>query len=150
MTAPLLRLREIARLEQCTRRMVLNYVRDGYKGQHKLPAVRHGNRWMVSVANWQAWRVACGFDPAPVPAYKAKPHSVVIPQVIAPPAPAPAAESAPRPYPPYPQAADPNGVLTNVPDPHSRNMPHPLACRDHSEAEARRMLRELRGYDSDN
>jgi hypothetical protein len=92
--------------------------------------------------------ITCGFDFLPQPATPAEPavpEMRKVSQVELEPGCFP-----PRPtYPPYPQAADPNGQLTNVPHEHSRNMPHPLACRDYFEEQARRMKAQARGYDDE-
>jgi hypothetical protein len=52
-------------------------------------------------------------------------------------------------FPPWPQAADPNGELTNGPSEHSRNWPHPLAVEAHREQELFKQIRRLVGATTD-
>lgn len=137
---------DIAASEQTTTRTIQRYITVGFRG-HKLPAVKLGNAYSVTEEDYRQWRIDCGFDPM-VPAEVVRRETPVeIPQVevIAPEpepiAPEPgqccAASHSISAYPPYPQPADPHGVLTNGPHPHSCNWPHPLAIADHNRAVAR-------------
>lgn len=141
--------KQVAASEQVSERQIQRYIAQGYKGC-KLPAVRVGRSFQIAEADYKAWRVACGFDTT-----EALPQvSASEPDSGAHPAPASKPESGPHPapcaaYPPYPLPADPNGVLTNVPHEHSSNWPHPLACQEYMEEQARKMKAQLRGYDDE-
>jgi hypothetical protein len=133
---------EIAQREGVTERSAQRYITVGYKGT-KLPAVKMGRTYSIAVEDYRAWRVQCGWDFLP--------QQDVVPEVpkVRQRELTPAVESValPKPYPPYPQPADPNGQLTTTPHPHSRNMPHPQACADYIAEQARKLKAKLRGYD---
>jgi hypothetical protein len=138
---------EIAKREGVSHRQAERYTSKGYNGII-LPSIiadKRGKK-LVEISDYRQWRIAVGFDkPAPAPSDGARPaESAERP---------PTTESGVRPkeslerpakpkatYPPWPQAADPNGVLTNAPAPNSRNWPHPEACRIKNE-ELQRKLR---------
>lgn len=138
--------KQIATNEGVGERQIQRYISEGFKG-HKLPAVRVGRSFQITEQDYRAWRVLCGFD---APAKESEPASTCPGHVEEP----PTAEESPvvvvPMYPPWPQAADPNGVLTNQPHEHSRNWPHPLAVADHQREENRKMEAQLRGYPDDN
>jgi hypothetical protein len=147
---------EIARLEEVSERQIQRYISLGFKG-HKLPAAKTRRAFVIDETDYRAWRVDCGFDFLPQPEAPEAPGDAdpvpSAPKLGALTEPGeipPASPREARPYPPYPQAADPHGVPTNVPHEHSSTMPHPLACRDYFEAQARKMKAQLRGYDDDN
>jgi hypothetical protein len=127
---------EIAKLERVGERQIQRYLHDGFKG-HVLRAVRIGRGFVIALEDYREWRRACGFDEPE--AQQPEVPKVTLAEVIAEPEPERPA------YPPYPFPADPHGQLTNVPHEHSRNMPHPLACRDYFQEQARRMKAQLRG-----
>jgi hypothetical protein len=143
-------IQEIARLEQVTPRQIQRYCRIGYKG-HVLPATRKGRGFVIEESDYRAWRVSAGFDFLPqqdapersTHADHASPAESA--DHIEPTSPGEARPS----YPPYPQAADPHGVPTNVPHEHSSTMPHPQACADYFAEQARKMKAQIRGYDND-
>ena len=140
---------DIARIEGVSERSAQRYCSVGFQG-HVLPSVMTGKARSISEVDYKAWRVACGFDAAPDASGGSCPASSSSgdehPASAAPGASHPytATESL-RDYPPYPFPADPAGELTNGPAPHSRNWPHPQAMRDHFEAQARRLVEEIRG-----
>jgi len=143
--------KQLALFEQVSERQIQRYLHEGFQG-HVLPAVRIGRSFQITEPDYREWRRVCGFDEpeAQQPevlrisqggaesALPSEPGEVIAPE---PDRPA---------YPPYPQGADPNGVLTNVPNEHSRNWPHPLAIRDYFAEQARKMKAHLRGYDDEN
>jgi hypothetical protein len=150
-------IQEIARLEQVSERQIQRYCRAGYKG-HVLPATRSGRGFVIAVEDYKAWRVECGFDFLP----QAPERSIAAVSATEPggnPPGSPADPAAPkkcsdcgtvvRPYPPYPMAADPHGVPTNVPHEHSSTMPHPQACADYFAEQARKIKAQMRGYEND-
>ena len=132
--------KEIAALEQVSPRMIQRYIAAGFQG-HILPAVRIGKSFAIAEADYHAWRVLCGFEQAAEPQPEPQPRQV---EVIAPPVPALPA------FPPWPQAADPNGQMTNAPHEHSRNFPHPEACRIYMEEQLRKQQTKIRGYEDEN
>jgi hypothetical protein len=138
-----LTVKQVAESEQISERQAQRYCRaPGYKG-HVLKAVRVGRSFIIAVEDYKSWRLECGFDFLPQQDATARAEVPV-------PDPEPVSPRDTRPsYPAYPQCADPNGVLTNVPHEHSRNMPHPQACADYFAEQARKMEAKLRGYDND-
>lgn len=136
--------KEIAASEGVSERQVQRYISEGYKGRHKLPATKHRKAFHIAVDDYKAWRIACGFDVEASSAHPA--DSTTAKTTVAAAAEVPASPEDARPYPPYPQAADPNGIITNAPHAHSRNWPHPDAYREHVEEAARKMKAQLRGY----
>src|ERR1700722_1319818 len=150
MAAKTLTLAQVADLEGISTRQALRYVRDGYKGL-LLPAAKRPKGFVVAVAAYQQWRAACGFEqPAAPTTAKVVGPAPTSPEEVRPvtsspeePLPAPCAEL----FPPWPQCADPNGIPTNVPDPHSCTMPHPLAVEAHRAQQLREQLIRYRGYD---
>jgi hypothetical protein len=137
-----------AKLEGVSARAVQRYCKDGFQGKI-LRAVKLGRSLQIAEQEYKLWRVACGFapgsseEPHPVPS---APDAVRI-EVSQDEAPAPCAAL----FPPWPQCADPNGVPTNVPDPHSCTMPHPLAVEAHRAQQLREQQIRYRGYaDDDN
>jgi hypothetical protein len=137
--------KDVAKNEGVGVRQIQRYISLGFKG-HKLLARKRSKGYWIEESDYRAWRVACGFDPArvspedtrPAPAPSGDAHTAT------------AEDAHPvalghRIYPPYPFPADPNGVITNVPDAHSCTMPHPQAVRDYFEAQARKMKETLYG-----
>ena len=140
-------IQDIAKLEQVSERSAQRYVTVGFKGI-KIPAVKAGRSFSIDPADYKAWRIACGFDPAPavqkvsqVSAPPAEPAAVLRPVD----APSNLPEIAEFAFRPYPLPADPNGVLTNGPHPHSCNHPHPLACEAYMKREAEKLVAKYRG-----
>ncbi len=126
---------EVARLEGISDRQAQRYCREGFKGI-VLKAVRLGKSLHIIPDDYKLWREQCGFDATP-------PESGVVPpasstNLVEHPASAPPDGAHPA-FRPWPLCADPNGVPTNVPDPHSCTMPHPEACRIHDEELRQRM-----------
>lgn len=119
---------EISVLEQVSDRQVQRYVSEGFKGQHKLPAVRIGKKLVVNSEDYVAWRALCGFEQPEAQPVPAQP----VPQV-----------SPPSPVPTEPETmfrpANANGVLTNCPHPQSGNWASPQTCKEYLEDAARRM-----------
>ena len=142
MERPIVTVKEIAALEQVSERMVQRYISaEGYKGC-TLRAIRIGRSFSISESDYHAWRVLCGFERAPEPQPEPQPRQV---EVIAPPV------SALPAFPPWPQAADVNGELTLGPHEHSRNFPHPEACRIYMEEQLRKQQIPIdRGYEDEN
>jgi hypothetical protein len=146
-------IQDVARNEGISERQAQRYCRaPGYKG-HVLPATRKGRGFVIEESDYRAWRVECGFDFLPqqdtapersTHADHASPAESA--DDIEPTSPGEARSPA---YPPYPQAADPHGVPTNVPHEHSSTMPHPQACADYFAEQARKMKAQIRGYDND-
>lgn len=134
--------KEIAKREGISERQAQRYCRVGYRG-HVLPTTRNGKGFVIAEADYRAWRIVCGFEEAQPQVSAPAPSTNLVER----PAPASPEHQARRraSYPPWPQPADPNGQLTNVPHEHSRNWPHPEACRIHAEEE----LRKQRGYADD-
>ena len=137
MGRPTMTVREVAEREQVSTRMVQRYIAEGFQG-HLLPAVRIGKSFSIAESDYHAWRVLCGFE-QPEPQPELQPRQV---EVIAP-VPIPA-------FPPWPQAADPAGELTNGPAPHSRNWPHPLAVEAHRAEQLRKQQMQIRGSEDEN
>lgn len=132
---------EIAKNEGVDERSIQRYISQGYKG-HKLKATRVHRAYVITLDDYRAWRIACGFnEPEPQPAISTQPQLSVEPEKSAAAPPAPPLPT----YPPWPMAADPNGELTNGPSEHSRNWPHPLACEAHAAEELRKQQDRLRG-----
>jgi len=139
---------DVARLEQISERSAQRYCREGFQG-HVLPAVKAGRSFSIAESDYRQWRRDCGFDetpaepaalpPAPPDGAPASSFSEAHP-VPGAPGEAPCAE-----YPPYPKPADPHGVLTNCPNEHSCNWPHPLAVADHMRHEAQKLVEKYRG-----
>jgi hypothetical protein len=156
-------IQDLARSEGISERQAQRYCRaPGYKG-HVLPATRKGRGFVIEESDYRVWRVECGFDFLPqqdapgrsTAAVSATeepggiPPGCTTPQILGG-FPAPGGSEPPGPtYPPYPQAADPHGVPTNVPHEHSSTMPHPQACADYFAEQARKMKAQIRGYDND-
>ena len=133
--------KQVAESEQVSERQIQRYISQGFQG-HILKATRNGRSFSVTVDDYKAWRIACGFE-------------VQIPQVSAPApvesaAPPTASAELPAPcaalFPPWPQAADPNGPITNAPQEHSSNWPHPETCRIYMAEQLREQQIKLRGY----
>ena len=135
--------KEVAAEEEVCERQIQRYIAHGFKGC-KLPATRLGRSFHIAVEDYKAWRVGCGFDflPQPEPQQAAE---ISQGEVIAPSEP----EDERLPYPPYPQAADPNGILTNLPHERSRNWPHPLAFRDYEREQTRKNRSRLLGEENE-
>jgi hypothetical protein len=144
---------DIAASEQTTTRTIQRYITVGFRG-HKLPAVRLGNAYSVTEEDYRQWRIDCGFDVAlPVEVLRREiPQVKVIAQPVAP-EPEPVAPEPKTPckvaqaYPPYPMPADPHGVPTNCPHPHSCTFPHPKAVADHLREVARAAALKYHGDD---
>lgn len=131
-----LTIRELAILEEVTKRQILRYCNEGYQG-HVLKASPVGNRLLVEERDYRQWRIDCGFDHAQ-PEPKPEPQHQV--ETIAPePEPTPIGPSARL------RPSDPNAPLTNVPYAHSSNWPAPEVLREHYEEKHRQMVRELLG-----
>jgi hypothetical protein len=147
--------KQVAELEQVGERQIQRYISEGFQG-HKLPATRNGRSFSIALDDYKTWRIACGFDEVQIPqvsppepvgesAGRSSPGEEGTP--AAPPAdptelPAPCAAL----FPPWPQAADPNGPITNAPDENSSNWPHPEACRIYMAEQLREQQIKLRGY----
>ena len=137
--------KQVAASEGVSERQIQRYISQGFQG-HILPAVRVGKAFQITEADYRAWRVACGFDAA----IEAQPvSSCSVPNRLA------GVDSCERPapsaaYPLYPHPACPGGPITNVPHPTSGNMPHPLACRDYMQEQARKQKAQIRGYENEN
>lgn len=132
-----LSVKQIAEREEVSERQIQRYIAEGYKGC-KLPAVRAGRSFQITVDDYKAWRVACGFEQAePQPQVSEYRASPVRSEPLQAPAPA---------FNPWPLAADPNGPITNSPSEHSSNWPHPLAIEQHRADELRKQQIRLRGY----
>jgi hypothetical protein len=149
-------IQDVARNEGISERQAQRYCRAGYKG-HVLPATRKGRGFVIEESDYRAWRVECGFDFLPqqdaapgrsTPAVSATAQAGGFPPGYPDAEPVSPRDTRPT-YPPYPQAADPHGVPTNVPHEHSSTMPHPQACADYFAEQARKMKAKLRGYDND-
>jgi hypothetical protein len=128
--------KDIAVISNVSPRQVQRWISEGYQG-HKLPAQRTGKRFVVSDTDYALWLIATGLD-QPEPAVGA----------VVQPIPQAEPESTPRvdtPWPPYPQPADPHGVLTNAPHERSSNWPHPAACEQYMKNEARKLAEKYRG-----
>ena len=133
-----LTVKDIARLEGVSSRMVQRYVSVGFRG-NKLPAVRIGKALVIAEQDYRTWRVQCGFaQPEPEPQREPRPKV----EVIALPVPAPL-------FNPWPQPADPAGPITNAPHEHSSNWPHPLACEAYMQELLRKQIERLRGYSNE-
>lgn len=143
-------IQEIAEREEVSERQVQRYVREGFQG-HVLKATKVGKAYHVEEGDYCQWRIDCGFEqPDTVK------ESLTAPSSPDDEHPAPDANLAARPasaanlaalppYPPYPLPADPNGVPTNAPHPHSSTWPHPLACEDYMRSEAAKLIAKYQG-----
>jgi hypothetical protein len=142
-------IQDVARSEGIGERQAQRYCREGYQG-HVLKAARVGRGLQITLDDYKAWRIACGFDTvAPETECNLHPVPEHCKESLQPPSGSEPQRPITPTYPPYPQPADPNGVLTNVPHEHSRNMPHPLAVADHQREENRKEA-QSRGYDDEN
>jgi hypothetical protein len=134
-------IQDVAKSEGISERQAQRYCREGYKG-HVLNAAKIGRGLQITDDDYKAWRVACGFDAAPVPEPEPEKDTIAQPSGSEP----PIVEPCPA-YPPWPLPANPGGPITNVPHPSSGSMPHPLAVADHEREMTRKQMAELRGYD---
>jgi hypothetical protein len=137
-------IQDVAKSEGISKRQAQRYCREpGYQG-HVLKATRLGRAFSIAIEDYRAWRVECGWDflpqPEPQRAAEISQGEVIAPEPV---------DERPA-YPPYPKAADPNGVLTNVPHEHSRNWPHPLAVRDFERERTRQNKAQLLGEENEN
>lgn len=130
-----LKIREIAILEDVTKRQVLRYCNEGYQG-HVLKTVKVGNKLLVDEGDYHEWRLACGFD-EPQPEPKPQPQVEVVPD--------PEPEPLPSARPAHCRPACPGAPLTNIPTPLSGNWAHPDAIREHTERAARELVASFRG-----
>jgi hypothetical protein len=134
----------IAKLEGVTPRQIQRYIAQGFQG-HKLPATRNGRSFVIAESDYRLWRICCGFERA-----QPEPPRQVSQETTARNVPAADHAATAALFPPWPQCADPNGVPTNVPDPHSCTMPHPLAVEAHRAQQLREQQIRYRGYADDN
>jgi hypothetical protein len=154
-------IQDVARNEGISERQAQRYcAQPGFRG-NVLKASKIGRAFVIAAEDYKAWRIACGFDflPQPDGAESAPLTSASSAPKLGADAdsadhlPVPSVEPGANPpgpsYPPYPQAADPHGVPTNVPHEHSSTMPHPQACADYFAEQARKMKAQIRGYDND-
>jgi len=150
-------IQDVARSEGISERQAQRYCRaPGYKG-HVLKAARIGRAFVIDESDYRAWRVSAGFDFLPqqdAPGRSTAAVSATADLAAVTPQefggfPEPGGNPPGSSYPPYPQAADPHGVPTNVPHEHSSTMPHPQACADYFAEQARRMKAQMRGYENE-
>lgn len=133
-------IQEIAQREGISERQAQRYVREGFQG-HILKATKVGKAYHVDEGDYAAWRIACGFEQ---PRSEESSEPPASPSRDAHPAAGSSADPVP-PYPPYPMPADPHGVITNCPHPHSCNFPHPLACEAYMKQEAQKLVEKYQG-----
>ena len=133
---------DVARLEGVSERSAQRYCTVGFKG-HVLPSIMTGKARSIDPADYKAWRVLCGFDPAALDVRGSSPNTpqeevtadLRTPQIQVP------ATS----FRPWPLCADPAGPVTNAPHEHSSNWPHPKAVEQHRAELLRQQLSRYRG-----